>query len=142
MGRYTRLRAQDRPRRATPSPCPAVKVSWLGYAAFGHVLGLPVRPVAAYVTIAPTNVYTFAGAHMVAIELSDDQADRLVRLLQAAGDAELLAAVVAARQRAQGLVRCQQCGTWFAAAGRARFCSATCKQAAYRQRVRDWRRRG
>ena len=78
---------------------------------------------------------------MPTVELTDDQADRLEKIVRTVGDAALIAAVVAARQRAVGLRQCQQCGEWFAGIVRATYCGPTCRTAAYRQRVLDWRRR-
>lgn len=34
-----------------------------------------------------------------------------------------------------GAVRCSRCGVWFRARGRQRWCSAACRQAAFRQRL-------
>ncbi len=78
---------------------------------------------------------------MLSVELTEEQVTRLEELLQAHGETALLAAVVTAQRRTQGLVQCVGCGTWFAGDGRAHYHSAACKQKAYRQRKRDWRRK-
>jgi hypothetical protein len=57
---------------------------------------------------------------------------------------QLLTKLQAATDSATSATECPVCHTWFSQAktGRyGRYCSPACKQKAYRQRQRDWRRR-
>lgn len=92
---------------------------------------------------------------MVTVRLTQEQAERLHRLIYeatlSAGQAEeqaalreLLQVVTEGQAASNELLKCGHCGQWFRASKQgqaATYCSARCRQAAYRERKKAWKRR-
>ena len=89
---------------------------------------------------------------MVTLKLTQAQAERLHRLIYeaalSAGQAEeqaalseLLQVMAESGSEAHTLLKCGHCGQWFRASQAAKYCSVKCKQAAYRERKKAWKRR-
>ena len=89
---------------------------------------------------------------MVTVRLTQEQAERLHRLIYeaalSAGQAEeqaalseLLQVVTDGQAASNELLKCGHCGQWFRASQAAKYCSVKCKQAAYRERKKAWKRR-
>ena len=91
---------------------------------------------------------------MVTVRLTQAQAERLDRLIYeaalSAGQAEeqaalseLLQVMAESGSEAHTLLKCGHCGQWFRASKQgqaAKYCSVKCKQAAYRERKKAWKK--
>ena len=91
---------------------------------------------------------------MVTVRLTQAQAERLHRLIYeaalSAGQAEeqaalseLLSLFSDGSTASSELLKCGHCGQWFRASKQgkaAKYCSVKCKQAAYRERKKAWKK--